>query len=140
MSICSDTNPYDSVEYNPCIRKGKHKPKHKKQKKYEAKIQKINLNQPKRHKLANNCDTVYNSKELFNELVSILKHGKVLEWNDDYDLLYTQVFKLNNDKELEENYNNIQRQLEEIRQDELEDMYEEAEMRCYRYRYRRWWF
>ncbi len=140
MSICSDTNSYDSVEYNPCIRKGKHKPKHKKQKNYQAKIQKINLIRPKRHKLVDNCDTIYNSKELFNELVSILKRGKVLEWNDDYDLLYTQVFKLKDDKEFEDNYNNIQRQLEEIRQEELEDMYEEAEMRYYRYRYRRWWF
>lgn len=121
MSICSIlSNKYDLVEYNPCIRKGKHKPKHKKQKKYEAKVQKTNLIRTKCHKIfSENYDTIYNNKELYNDLITILKGKKTEEWNDDYEFLYSQVFHLENDKELQECYLDIQRCIQETK------MYEE---------------
>jgi hypothetical protein len=128
MSICSEEY------YNPCIRKGKHKPKHKKQKKYEAKVQKTNLIRPKRLKIiSENCYTNYNNKELYNDLITILKGKKTKEWNDDYEFLYSQVFYLENDKELQECYLDIQRYIEETKL--YEEYYDYDDYDDYDFRY-----
>lgn len=105
MSICSDDY------YNPCIRKGKHKPKHKKQKKYEAKVQKTNLIRPKRGKLVStNYDSSSNNCEaMIKNMIQILKKGNESEWDDDYESLYTHIFRFTKDDEIEKQYNAIQR-------------------------------
>lgn len=115
MSIISE-DKYSAFEYNPCIRKGKHKSQHKIQKKYKAKVQKTNLIRPKRYKIVSEiCDTVYNNKELFNELLIILKDKNIKKWNDDCELLYNQVFRLENDVELQKYYLDIQTDIEKER-------------------------
>lgn len=115
-----------SFEYNPCIRKGKHKPVYKKQKKYEAKVQRMNLIRPKRGKIINNnLYEIYTSnKDIYKELIDILKSGKHTQWNEDYYYLYKCVFHLDNDKELVEKYNKI---LCDIEQDKIDEFYEEYE-------------
>lgn len=125
----------DSYEYNPCIRKGKHKPKHKKQKKYQAKIQKTNLIRPKRHKLTN--DTLITNQKLFNELSTILLASDTTQWNEDYEQLYRYVFKLEKNVDYALLYNEIQVKIIEDQYDDYDDddWYESYK---YRYRYDRW--
>jgi hypothetical protein len=92
MSNCFD-DKYTSFEYTPCIRKGKHKPKHKKKIKYEAKIQKTNLIHPIRHKLVSeNFDIIYHNKEIPNDLIQILLNKNATKWKDEYEFRY-QCFK-----------------------------------------------
>jgi hypothetical protein len=77
-----DDNSYISYEYKTCIRKGKKKIIYKKQKKYEAKSQKKNLNIAKRPKLINNCEAMNNidkSEEEVEEYYTI--EIPELEWN-----------------------------------------------------------
>lgn len=147
MSIYSDQDHYESFEYNPCIRKGKHKPVYKKQKKYEAKVQKTNLIRPKRGKLiSNNMDSsVSTNKEMFNSMLKILDSKKELEWDNDYEFLYNYTFRFEKDEELEKKYQYIQQKIlenkwadayDEYYRDYYEDEYEYNSYRYRSYRYR----
>lgn len=123
---------YSRFEYNPCIRKGKHKPKHKKQKKYESKIQKTNLIRPTRHKLVSeNFDIIYHNNEIPNDLIKILLNKNATKWNDEYDFLYNHIFHLEDNKELEQYYLDIQRYIHEEYEKSYDeyDEYEEYEFR-----------
>jgi hypothetical protein len=131
MSVCSD-NYYEQFEYNPCIRKGKHKPIYKKQKKYEAKIQKTNLIQPKRAKLVNYLDSIINSQLLLNQVVEILKKKSTDEWNDEYEYIYS-IYRLSENEELSNNYKSIQSELEEREYYDNYDDYDD----CQWYKYDR---
>ncbi len=113
---------YSSFEYNPCIRKGKHKPKHKKQKKYESKIQKMNSIQSIRNKLIiNNYDTMNISNDVYNELIDILVRKDVTLWNDDYDILYNKLCVLQNNKTIEQGYIYINQYIEKQKTYEQKD-------------------
>jgi hypothetical protein len=152
MSICSEDNDvhYESFEYNPCIRKGKHKPVHKKQKKYEAKVQKMNLIRPKRGKLiSTNCDSIINnSAELIDNMIKILKSEDELKWDEDYEALYTHIFRFKKDDDLDKNYTKIKLKIYENecndKYDDYDDYdhdYYEYRYSCFRYRrYRRYWW
>jgi len=146
MSICSEFK-YEYAEYNPCIRKGKHKPKHKKVKKYEAKVQKTNLIRPKRGKLVStNCDSnVNNCNTMIKNMIIILKKQNEDDWDDDYDSLYTHIFRFTKDEDLEKNYNSIQESItinkyyDNYDYDDYDDDYYEYRYSYFRYRrYRRY--
>lgn len=103
MSISSveydDMNDECSFEYNPCIRKGKHKIVHKKQKKYEAKVQKMNLIRTKRHKaIYNDGVLILLDSSALNDLITILKDNDTSRWNETHEHLYTNVYKLYEDE------------------------------------------
>ena len=105
----SDTDPHSHVEWNPCIRKGKHKPKHKKQKKHEAKIQKTNLIRSKTYKLLNSEIAYFaDDKKVFDNLVRILKTSSTAEWNEDCELLYTSIYHMDRVEEYQKLYDNLQ--------------------------------
>lgn len=124
----SETN-YELFEYNPCIRKGKHKPKFKKQKKYLAKIQKINLIRPKRAKIINNnYDSHIFSQYQVNKIINILQKAIWEEWDSNYEFIYN-LYKLSEDTELANNYNTIQEKLYEYNYDE-EDYYDDYNEWC----------
>jgi hypothetical protein len=146
----SDETTYEAFEYNPCIRKGKHKPKHKKQKKYEAKVQKTNLIRPKRGKLiSNNADSsVTTNTEMFNNMVKLLNTGNELDWDNDYEFLYNYTFRFEKNEELEKKYQSIQTKITQNKfyddyedydyEDDYEDDYDYRSSRYYykrRYRY-----
>jgi hypothetical protein len=123
----SDNDPHSHVEYNPCIRKGKHKPKHKKQKKYEAKVQKMNLIRSKNHKVIYNDPAVfiYNESTL-KSLLEILKTKNTYDWNDDYEYQYTSIYKLGDIKEYAEQYEALQLALDyENLQDDYDNNYDD---------------
>lgn len=144
MSICSDPSPYEAFEYNPCIRKGKHKPVYKKQKKYEAKVQKTNLIRPKRGKLiSNNADSsVTTNNEMFNNMVKLLNTGNELEWDNDYEFLYNYTFRFEKNEELEKKYQSIQHKIVEnewaYAYDNYYDEYYDDYYDDYDYRYSRY--
>ena len=135
MSICSTNSRYESFEYNPCIRKGKHKIIYKKLKKYEAKVQKMNLIRPKRGKLISNKYDLITStnSEMFKNMIKILENTNELEWNEDYDFLFKYTFRFAIDDELEKKYAGIQQNIIEnkLYQDyeDYED-YEDYYERC----------
>lgn len=135
MAPLDDTTIYClSFEYNPCIRKGKYKPVYKKQKKYEAKSQKMNLICSQRHKLID--ETRIDSKSMYNEVINILNKGLYSEWNDNYYYLYTQVYHLDNDKELAKKYQKILIDIQDIELYKLyDDYYEKFYTRGYTGKY-----
>lgn len=128
---------YDDYEYNPCIRKGKHKPKHKKQKNYIAKVQRMH---PQEGKYVYNDYALFiNDRTQYNQLVALIKSLNWKNWTDDDEHLYQKVYKLYEVPELKVAYDNIQRNIAE---DELafQQWYnekEEEDCRCY-WDYRRW--
>lgn len=154
MSMCSEPSPYESFEYNPCIRKGKHKPKYKKQKKYEAKVQKTNLIRPKRGKsLSTNYDSLFNNCDIMiKNMIKILKKRNEAEWDDDYESLYTHIFRFTKDDEIEKLYNAIQHTIYEnnfydsyddydyYSSSNYYDDYDDYEYRCqcFKYMFRRY--
>lgn len=124
MSVCSEPSPYDSFEYNPCIRKGKHKPKYKKQKKYEAKVQKTNLIRTKRHKVIYSDGYVeQNDPSKLKILINILQTTDWGSWTDDYEHLYTNIYKLYEDETFKAQYNKIQEELYYSNYDDYYDDY-----------------
>jgi hypothetical protein len=128
---------YSEDYYNPCIRKGKHKPIYKKQKKYEAKVQKTNLIRPKRVKLiSNNWDSIINNnKGVFDNMVKILMTENEQDWNDEYEFLYIYTFHRIIDDELEEKYTKIKLAIYENEQyDKYNDYYDDYEDEYERYR------
>ena len=132
---------YDDYEYNPCIRKGKHKPVYKKQKKYEAKVQKTNLIRPKRGKLiGNNMDSIVNTKyEMFNNMIKILYAENELDWDNDYEFLYNYTFRFEKNEELEKKYQSIQQKILENKwADAYDDYYDDYYDDC-DYSYRRYY-
>ena len=138
----NENDYYNSFEYNPCIRKGKNKPKHKKQKKYEAKVQKMNLIRPKTDKiLSNDINAIVNTKVILNELLELLKTKDTERWNDSHTYLYENIYHLNKIELYTNQYNSLQAAI----QDELisklyEDYYEDYYERQYiRYRYYKWY-
>lgn len=139
----SNNDPHSHAEYNPCIRKGKHKPKHKKQKKYEAKVQKMNLIRSKNHKIIDNDSiAIVYTKYALDELIGILKTVDINNWNDDYENLYTNVYHLDQIDKYKRQYDALQRAIEEEKYYQYEeDQYEyKWELyKSYRYgRYNRW--
>ena len=142
MSICSDQDHYESFEYNPCIRKGKHKPVYKKQKKYEAKVQKTNLIRPKRGKLiSNNADSsVTTNNEMFNNMVKLLNTGNELEWDNDYEFLYNYTFRFEKNEELEKKYQSIQQKILENKWADAYDEYYYDDYDDYDYRSSRYYY
>ena len=97
---------YDDYEYTPCIRKGKHKPKHKKQKNYIAKVQRM---YPQEGKYSyDDYSFLVNDKTQYNELVNLLKSADWKNWNDDYEHLYKNIYKLYEVPELKSAYDKIQ--------------------------------
>jgi hypothetical protein len=134
---------FEDYEYKECIRKGKKKVVHKKQKKYEAKVQKKNRVQPLTHKIQN-MNTIHqeNTDSILDKLVEILKACKITEWSSDYEDYYqnhhcyentalAEQYKTLQDTIIEEEYNKYY--------DEMEDWYDRYERRYSRYdRYCRW--
>jgi hypothetical protein len=135
-----ESNPYLHIEYNPCIRKGKHKPKHKKQKKYEAKLQKMNLIRSKNYKVIDNdSTTIVYAEHTLNTMLEVLKTIDIYNWTDDYENLYKNVYCLNEIDKYQSQYIALQRAIEE---NEYNTKWEE-EMEDYRWerfydRYSRW--
>jgi hypothetical protein len=133
-----------SVEYNPCIRKGKHKPKHKKQKKYEAKVQKMNLIRSKNHKIiyADLMVTVPAST-LIDELLEILKDTNTELWKDEHEQLYT-YYHLNDIEKYKKQYDVLQeaitREYEDAVDDAMEEYYENCKWEMYFDRIYRYWY
>jgi hypothetical protein len=139
----SDDEPHSHIEWNPCIRKGKHKPKHKKQKKYEAKIQKMNLIRSKNHKVIDSdFSAIVYSEHMLLELLKILKTSDIYNWNADYEYLYEKVYCLDRIDKYKTQYDKLQQVIEQEQYDEYEE--EQYEYRrelyeCYRWdRYDRW--
>jgi len=137
---------YEDYEYKECIRKGKKKVVHKKQKKYEAKAQKKNRVQPLIHKIQN-MNTIHqeNTYSILDKLVEILKSCKITEWSSDYEDYYQNHHCYENEA-LAVQYETLQNAIieEEYRQYEEEcNKYYEDDMEEYRwekyfYRYDRW--
>lgn len=124
---------YDDYEYNPCIRKGKHKPKHKKQKNYIAKVQRMC---PRDGKYTYDYySLLINDKTQYNELVNLLKRVDWKRWNDDYEHLYQKVYKLYEVPELKATYDQIQKNIEEEIAVQQWDYDEEEEERYERYKW-----
>jgi hypothetical protein len=98
------------IEYNPCIRKGKSKPKYvKKLKKYEAKEQKMNLIRSKTYKVINdNLSTAVHDETKFKALLEILKTKNIYKWNTDFEYLYTTSYKLCDIEEYANQYEALQ--------------------------------
>lgn len=127
----AELDAYLDIEYNTCIRKGKHKPKHIKHKRYEAKVQKINLIRSKRHKFVyDNYDARITNQKLFDELIQVLGTKDASKWNDEYETLSIYVFKLETNTEYVRLYNDMQNKIEEDYYDE--DWCERHYNKCYR--------
>jgi hypothetical protein len=134
MSICSEDY------YNPCIRKGKHKPVYKKQKKYEAKAQKKNRIQPLTHKI-HNVNTIYSEHihTKLDDLIKILKECKITEWSSDYEDYYQNHHCYENET-LASQYDTLQTAIIQDEYDKYYDDYEDRWERWTRYDryYDRW--
>jgi hypothetical protein len=144
MSIYSEDSlyedsPYESFEYNPCIRKGKHKPVHKKVKKYEAKVQKMNLIRTKRHKVIYSDGYVeQNDQSKLKILLNILQTTDWGSWNDDYEYLYRNVYKLYEDETYQAQYEKVQQELHYDDYDYDDDMDSYYSYCRWEYRMMRW--
>jgi hypothetical protein len=126
----SDCDPHEHIEWNPCIRKGKHKPKHKKQKNYEAKVQKMNLIRSKNYKaVESDSTTVVYTEHTLNEMLEVLKTMDIYNWTDDYENLYKNVYCLNEIDKYQSQYIALQIAIEE---NEYNTKWEE-EMEDYRW-------
>ena len=111
VSDCETNNDLHSdTKYNPCIRKGKRKPKYvKKLKKYEAKAQKMNLIRSKTFKVINdNLSTPVHDETKFKALLEILKTKNIYKWNTDFEYLYTTSYKLCDIEEYVKQYEALQ--------------------------------
>ena len=118
----SDNEPHSHVEWNPCIRKGKNKPKYTKQKKYDAKIQKMNLIRSKNHKVIDSdFNAIVYTEHTLNELLEILKTSDIYNWNDDYEYLYEKVYYLNRIDKYKTQYEIIQHSIKLEKYDKYED-------------------
>lgn len=139
----SDYDPYEDVEYNPCIRKGKHKPKHKKQKKHEAKVQKMNLIRSKNYKVIDNdSTTIVYAEHTLNTMLEVLKTMDIYNWTDDYENLYNNIYCLNEIDKYECQYDALQQAIEDEKyyikcEEEMEDYRWERYFSRYD-RYSRW--
>lgn len=122
---------YDDYEYNPCIRKGKHKPKHKKQKNYVAKVQRM---YPQEGKYTfNDYITPIIDKTVYNELVNILKKADAYSWNDEYENLYQNIYKLYEVPEMKSAYEKLQNEIALMEQSDFD--WAEEEERYERYKW-----
>jgi tetrahydrodipicolinate N-succinyltransferase len=128
---------YEDYEYKECIRKGKKKVVHKKQKKYEAKAQKKNRIQPLTHKIQNiNTINQENTHSILDSVVETLKGCKITEWSSDYEDYYQNHHCYEND-ELAQLYEQLQ---SAIIKDEYDKYYEEYEEREYWHRHEYKWY
>ena len=109
----------DEYEYTVCLRKGKHKPKHKKQKKYDAKSQRM-VPQEAKYTLEGYM-LFRNDKSVYDDLIKVLKAVDVDNWNEEYEHLYTYVYKLYEVEELKPAYDTI---IQKIEQYEMEQEYD----------------
>lgn len=110
-------------EYTVCIRKGKHKPKHKKQKNYVAKRQRM-VPQELKYTLEEYM-LFRNDKSVYDDLVKVLKKPDVLIWNDEYEHLYTYVYKLYEVEEFKTAYNTLKQKIKEYEMEQwLEEDYD----------------
>ena len=122
---------YDDYEYTPCIRKGKHKPKHKKQKNYIAKAQRM---YPQEGKYTyDEYISLITDKSRYNELVNILKKADPYSWNDDYENLYENIYKLYEVPEMKSAYEQLQNAIALMEQSDA--YWEEEEERYERYKW-----
>ena len=131
---------YDDYEYNPCIRKGKHKPKHKKQKNYIAKVQRM---YPQEGKYTyDDYVALLTDKTVYNEVVNILKKADAHNWNDDYENLYQNIYKLYEVPEMKSAYDQLQTAIALIQEDTYwegeEERYERYKWDYYFYRMSCW--
>lgn len=121
---------YEDYEYKECIRKGKKKIVYKKQKKYEAKVQKKNRIQPLTHKLQNiNGIHLENINTYMDDLIKILKACKITEWTSEYEDYYQNHHCYENEV-LATQYETLQNTIVE---EEYNRYYEEMEDRWERY-------
>jgi hypothetical protein len=111
---------HTEYEYTVCIRKGKHKPKHKKQKNYVAKSQRM-IPQEQKYTLEDYM-LFRNDKSVYEDLVKVLKKPDALIWNDEYEHLYTYVYKLYEVEELKTAYDTLKQMIKEY---EMEQWMEE---------------
>lgn len=130
----SDFDDITVIEYNPCIRKGKYKLKIKKVKKYEAKVQKINLVRSKRGKLIGNSNhdaIISTSKELIDNMIKILMEETIYKWDDDYESLYSHICREKKNEELENKYINIKLKIDAYRYGDDYDNYDDYDDNYY---------
>lgn len=85
--------------------------KKKKEKKYEPKSQKRNLNKSRCYKIINaHNDVLYDSKDSLTELIEILNSENVDKWDKNCELLYKE-YSLEEIKECKMGYESIQYKL-----------------------------
>jgi hypothetical protein len=134
---------FEDYEYKECIRKGKKKVAHKKQKKYEAKVQKKNRIQPLTHKIQD-VNTIYtlHIHTKLDDLIKILKECKTTEWTSDYEDYYQNHHCYENET-LAVQYETLQSAIIEEEyyryyEKEIEEEMEDYKWDRYFYRYDRW--
>jgi hypothetical protein len=104
----SETTYADIFGCNTHSRKGKHKPKNKRQRKYVAKSQKMNLIRSKNHKVIYNSDAfpLLYGQTMYNELLDILETTNFKDWNDDHEYLY-ELCKLGENQKYAKQYEDL---------------------------------
>lgn len=121
---------YEDYEYKECIRKGKKKPVYKKQKKYEAKVQKKNRIQPKTHKLQSEFHQE-NSNSILDTLIKVLKDCTIADWCSEYEDYYQNHHCYENEI--------LVKQYEILQSNIIQEEYEEYEDDWYDRREWRYW-
>ena len=80
-----------------------------------------------------------NDKSVYDDLIKVLKAIDIINWNDEYEHLYTYVYKLYEVKELKTAYDTIIQKIEEEKMEQWmeEDYYAWKYEEIYDRRY--WW-